>query len=128
VETRSWVAEQFAYFAFLNVYRRGAELVDRERGVLNLPLTLLDFGGLVLLGVPAEVLVEVAFDWQERLSPRTALIAGLCNGWSGYLPHLDNFQEADAGSKYETVSTVFSEQAAAGLLERAARLAAPHSP
>ena len=126
-ECRKWVAEQFSYYAFLNMYKQGGELIDRERGVLNLPITLLDFGGLLLLCVPAEVLVEVAFEWQKRLAPRVALVAGLCNGWSGYLPHPDNFQEPDAGSKYETVSTVFSEQAAAGLLDCAQALAVAQS-
>jgi hypothetical protein len=123
-ECRKWVAEQFAYYAFLNIYKQGGELVDREKGLLNLPTVLLDFGGLVLLCVPAEVLVEVAFEWQRRLASRVALVAGLCNGWSGYLPHGDNFREADSGSKYETASTVFSEQAAQELLDRAQELAA----
>jgi hypothetical protein len=123
-ETRKWVAEQFAYFAFLNMYRLGGELIDRERGQLGLPICLLDFGGLLFLGVAAEVLVEVASDWQRRLAPRTALIAGLCGGWSGYLPHGSNFREDGAEARYETVSTVFSEQAASRMLERAVELAA----
>ena len=122
-ETRRWVAEQFAYFAFLNMYRHSGELIDRERGQLNLPITLLDFGGLLFLGAPAEILVEVAFDWQRRLAPRTALIASLFGGWSGYLPHSSNFREEGAETKYETVSTVFSEQAASGMLVRAGELA-----
>jgi hypothetical protein len=122
-ETRRWVAEQFAFYAFLNVYRRGGDLIDRERGQLDLPVSLLDFGGLLFLGAPVEILVEVAFDWQRRLAPRTALIAGLCGGWSGYLPHGSNFREQGAGRKYETVSTVFSPQAASRMLERAAQLA-----
>jgi hypothetical protein len=123
-ETRRWVAEQFAYYAFLNVYKQGGELIDREEGQLDLPITLLDFGGLVVFGAPVEILVEVAFDWQRRLAPRTALIAGLCGGWSGYLPHGSNFREEGAQRRYETVSTVFSERAADLMLERATELAA----
>jgi len=119
-QTRQWVARQFAYGAFLNMYKHGGgELVDREHGLIRLPLSLLDLGPLVVLCVPAEVLVEIGFEWQRRLAGRVALIAALANGWSGYLPHADNFAEPDADARYETVSSVFAPDAATTMLDAA---------
>jgi hypothetical protein len=130
-QCRKWVAEQFAFNAFLNMYKRGAggsgssggEVVDRERGLVHLPLALLDFGQLLILCVPAEVLVEIAFEFQQRLAPRVALIAALANGWSGYLPHASNFAEPAADARYETVSSVFAPDAATKMLDVVTRLA-----
>ena len=79
--------------------------------------TALDFGDLVILGLPAEVTVEVAFDWQERLPDRPAIIASLLNGCLGYLPHERNHLEKDAAQLYETVSTPFSRSASQTLLD-----------
>jgi hypothetical protein len=123
-ETRSWVSEQFAYCAFVSVYKLGGELIDQAKGLIQSPLTLLKMGKVVLLGIPMEVLLDVAFDWQKRHPDSIALIAGLYNGWTGYLPHKKNFDEPDAGELYETVSTVFSEDAAGVLLNEAEKQAA----
>ena len=122
-ETRRWVAEQFAYTAFLWIYRGGGPGIDPAGGRTRLPLTLLDFGPLLLLGVPAEVLVEAALDWQARFPGRIALIGGLTGGWTGYLPHGRNWREPDAPTLYETVSTLYAEGSAETLLAMGQQLA-----
>ncbi len=122
-ETLRWVAEQFAYVTFLWLYRRGGREIDPARGVITVPAVLLDFGQLLFLGAPMEVLVEVAFDWQKRLSGRVALVAGLLGGWAGYFPHRRNFEEPGAERLYKTVSTLFAPEAAEGFLELAERQA-----
>ena len=66
-----------------------------------------------------EVLLSVAFDWQKRLPDRIALIAGLFNGWLGYLPHKSDYDEPLADQLYETVSTVFAPEASRLLLDAA---------
>ena len=80
---------------------------------------LLDFGALKIMGVPMEVLLDVAFDWQQRFSDSIALVCGLFGGWIGYLPHPRNHEEPKADQLYETVSTMFAPQAALRLLEGA---------
>ncbi len=116
-ETRRWVAEQFAYGAFVSIYKTGGELIDARRGEVECPLRLLDGGAVKLLGIPAEALLDVAFDWQARVPDAIALVAGLFGGWIGYLPHRANFEEPRASELYETVSSVFSPQAAEMLLD-----------
>jgi hypothetical protein len=120
-ETRRWVAEQFAYGAFLSIYKTGGDLIDPVRGEIECPLRLLDGGAVKLLGIPAEALLDLAFDWQRRVPGAIALVSGLFGGWTGYLPHRVNFEEPGALQLYETVSSVFSPQAAELLLDAAER-------
>jgi hypothetical protein len=118
----------FAYTAFLHLARGApSDAADGSPGTavhsgrMSLTAMLLDFGALVILSVPAEILLEVALEWQERLSDRVALVAGLAGGWVGYLPHETNYREEGASERYETVSTVFAPEAAGRLLDDAVR-------
>jgi hypothetical protein len=122
-EIRAWVAEQFAYCSFLNTYKDGGELVDSLKGEVRCPVKILDFGAVTILGAPMEVLLNVALDWQKRFPDHIALIAGLFNGWLGYLPHKTDCEEPLADQLYETVSTAFSPEASLLLLEAAEGLA-----
>lgn len=124
-EIRAWVAEQFAYCSFLNIYENkdGGELIDSLKGEVRCPIKVLDFGAVTILGAPMEVLLNVAFDWQKRFPDHIALIAGLFNGWLGYLPHKTDCEEPLADQLYETVSTAFAPEASLLLLEAAERLA-----
>ena len=122
-EIRAWVAEQFAYCSFLNTYKDGGELIDSLKGEVRCSVTILDFGAVTILGAPMEVLLNVAFDWQNRFPDRIALIAGLFNGWLGYLPHKRDYEEPLADQLYETVSTAFAPEASRLLLEETERLA-----
>jgi hypothetical protein len=127
-EVRRQVAAQFAYGNFLVVYAGHggpvaggiASAARPGRGVVELPCRLLDFGGVSILCAPAEVLVEAAFDWQQALPGRIALVSGLVGGWIGYMPHAVNFAEPEAAERYETVSTMFAP-AACGLMLDAGR-------
>jgi hypothetical protein len=127
-EVRHWVSRQFAYTAFLHLVRGtpsgAADLspgTDVHSGLMPVTAKLLDFGTLVVLAVPAEVLLEAALEWQRRLSDRVALVAGLAGGWVGYLPYESNYREDGASERYETVSTVFAPEAADRLLDDAVR-------
>jgi hypothetical protein len=122
-EVRRRVASQFAYGSFLLTYGGGREAVQPRQGTARLPCRVLDFGGLCILGAPPEILVEAAFDWQRRLAGRVALLSGMVGGWLGYMPHRSNFEEAEAGELYETVSTVFAPSACEKMLDEAQRRA-----
>jgi hypothetical protein len=122
-EIRRRVASQFAFGNFLVAYAGKWEAVQPLQGTARLPCRILDFGGLCVLGAPLEILVEAAFDWQRRLAGRIALLSGLTGGWLGYMPHRSNFEEAEAGERYETVSTVFAPSACEKMLDEAQRRA-----
>jgi hypothetical protein len=47
----------------------------------------------------------------------------MVGGWLGYMPHRSNFEEAEAGERYETVSTVFAPSACEKMLDEAQRRA-----
>ena len=121
-EVRRWVAEQFTYVSFLNIYKIGGEMIDAGKGEVHCPVQLIDFGAVKILGIPMEVLLDVAFDWQRRFPEELALIAGLFDGWIGYLPHRDNFEEPLARQLYETVCSMFSPDASIRLLDAAEHL------
>jgi len=144
-EVRRQVASQFAYGNFLVTYgsaQAGDRIGDHtgvpavvqpSRGIVRLPCRLLDFGGVCILCAPPEILIEAAFDWQRRQPMRIALVSGMVGGWLGYMPHGENFEEPEAGERYETVSTVFAPSACAAMLEAGERAAstlpsAPCSP
>jgi hypothetical protein len=116
-ETERWVASQFTYVEFLFIYKYGGVKIDKRKGTVQIPYTLIDFGRLLFAGMPAEVLVENRFDLQDRFRNKTALICGLVHGSFGYLPHSSNFRESNADVKYETISTIFSETASDILLQ-----------
>ena len=108
-ETRQLVAEQFAYIQFIWAYKLSSEFIDQQKGTLSCDITEISFDALTLLGIPAEVLVETALEYQARKPEKTVLIAGLFNGSFGYMPHVSNFRETDSDSLYETISTIFGE-------------------
>jgi hypothetical protein len=121
-ETRRWVAEQFTFVSFLSIYKKGGDMIDSQKGEVRCPISILDFGAVKFLGVPMEVLLDVAFDWQRRLPNHIALVSGVFDGWTGYLPHKNNYDEPLAAQLYETVSTMFAPDASLKLLEAAERL------
>jgi hypothetical protein len=118
-ETRKWVAEQFTYVSFLNIYKKGGEAIDSGKGEIHCRIAVVDFGPVTFLGAPMEVLLDVALDWQRRFPDRIALVCGLFGGWIGYLPHKRNYEEPQADQLYETVSTMFAPDASLELLETA---------
>jgi len=113
----NWVSKQFTYCAFINLYRKDTQYAKPSQGVIIMPVLLWDFGKLFIYGIPAEVLIENAFHLQKRWPNDIALVGGLANGWSGYLPNADNFAETNQSQLYETVSTMYAEHAADVLLD-----------
>lgn len=118
-ETRRWVAEQFTFGSFLSIYKKGGDMIDSQKGEVRCPISIIDFGAVTFLGVPMEALLDVAFDWQKRFPTHIALICGLFDGWIGYLPHKNNYEEPLAAQLYETVSTMFAPDASLKLLNAA---------
>jgi len=118
-ETLGWVAEQFTFATFLGIYKIAGQMIDSDTGEVSCPVRVLDFGTLTFLCAPMEILLDVAFDWQQRFSERIAAICGLFGGWIGYLPHSRNFEEARADELYETISSMFTPGASLQLLEQA---------
>jgi hypothetical protein len=95
-------------------YRRSTPLV----------IQTITLGNYHLLTLPGEVLVEVSRDWQRLNTqhPEQAFVIGLANGYLGYLPHPDNFQEVNAEYKYETIMNALEPQATRLALEQAAKM------
>jgi hypothetical protein len=116
-ETIRMVAEQFVYTTFLWMYRGAESHIRAEEGTATVRITRIDLGPVRLLGIPAEPLVEIALDFRQRHPDRLALVAGLCGGWTGYLPHRSNFEQEDAGILYETISTLYAPEAASTILD-----------
>lgn len=56
-------------------------------------ITALRLGSLGIVGLPAEVFVEVARDVQTHSLPAPTLVIGLTGGSMGYLPHHRGYQE-----------------------------------
>jgi hypothetical protein len=79
----------------------------------QLTVQVIGINDLHILSLPGEVLVEVGKDWQARQTPNEskAFIFGLSNGFAGYLPHPDNFKEAGAEYKYETIMNALEPEA-----------------
>ena len=118
IETRKIVAEQFTYIQFIWAYKFGSEFIDQQKGTLSSDITEINFDTLTFLGIPAEVLVEFALEYQDRNPKKTVLIAGLFNGSFGYMPHISNFRETDSNSLYETISTIFGEDTSEIILNK----------
>ena len=71
-----------------------------------------------LVGIPAELFVELGLEIKERAHPAHVLVVGLANGMVGYVPH----EAAFARGGYETTLGDGSKlsPAAGGMLVRAA--------
>lgn len=94
------------------------------RRPLSLPVQTIELGQLRLLTLPGEVLMEVSCDWQQRNAPysQQAFVIGLANGFLGYLPHPQNFQEPEAEFKYETIMNALEPAAMRLALEQAEKM------
>jgi len=125
-ETERQVASQFTYTQFLYLYKYGLIPIDKANGTITIDYTLADFTDLTILGVPAEVLIENAFDFQGRFPGRIALISSLVGGDFGYMPHETNYKEPRADVLYETISTLFTKKGSIVLLSDAESVIKAH--
>lgn len=76
----------------------------------------------MVIGLPAEPLMNINLALINSIENRAVVAAGLFDGFFGYFPHKENFEEEQAGQLYETVSTIFSSDAADILLSEIALL------
>ncbi|MBI2222224.1 MAG: hypothetical protein HYU53_13585 [Acidobacteria bacterium] len=100
------------YAAIHDFYAREAEALGGKR----LPITLqaLRIGDAMIVAVPAEAFVELGLTIKRRAG-RPTLVAGIANGYIGYLPT----REAHAAGGYEVVASKCGEGAGDVLVEAA---------
>lgn len=91
---------------------------------VRVPVQVLRIGGLELLALPGEVLVEVGDAWRERAGHDGAHIVGLANAHLRYLPHPGHFDEPEAAVRYETITAGLDASGMSGVLDAAGRLLA----
>jgi len=116
-----YVAEQFAYTQFLWAYRDNKDHIDASTGTMTFPISIIGLKDIVLCTVPVEPLMTLNLVAKRTMKDKIVLFCGLSDGYFGYLPHEENYKEDDSSSLYETVSTIFAEQAARVLLEKVAK-------
>lgn len=85
------------------------------------PIQLMKIDDFRILALPGEVLAEAALEWQQ-IAGSKAYIAGLANGYLGYLPHGSNFREPGWKDKYETIMSALEPGAMKLILAEAKRL------
>jgi hypothetical protein len=113
--------------AVCNYFVRLNRLFNPEqRRPIQLPVQILCIRHFDFLALPGEILVENAFDWQERNGGKAeeSFVIGLANGFMGYLPHHTNFEEPDARFRYETLMNAMEPGAMDVALEIGASLTA----
>ena len=78
-------------------------------------------GPLRLLGLPAEVTVDVGLAWRERVGAAAAVLS-IAGGWLRYLPHPSAFARPDGHHRYEVLMSTLVPDAALHLLDAGATL------
>lgn len=90
-------------------------------------VTLLDWGGVLILGLPGEIFAASGLDLRARLAGRDLLLAGYAEGNPGYIPPAAEFAhggyEIDEAHRYYGLPATFAPGAAETLVEAARRLA-----
>jgi hypothetical protein len=86
-------------------------------GILPIEVQGLRIGNALLVGVPAEVFVEIGLEAKSRAA-HPLFIAGISNGYIGYLPHRDAY----SANGYEVVAARCTEDGADRLLAAIASL------
>lgn len=76
--------------------------------------------GVVLVGVPGELMVELGARIRDKAGQRSCLVCGYTNDYAGYIATADAVQQGG----YESGMTVFAPEEGARLADVAARLAA----
>ncbi|WP_422479067.1 neutral/alkaline non-lysosomal ceramidase N-terminal domain-containing protein [Pleomorphochaeta sp. DL1XJH-081] len=120
--TEKYVAEQFSYTQFLWAYRKNRSYIDIKSGSISIPMAVMDAGKIAWIAIPVEPLMDVNLAIKRSVKGKTLLLCGLSDGYFGYLPHEENFYEADADSLYETVSTIFAPSASDVIVNKALEL------
>jgi neutral/alkaline ceramidase-like enzyme len=121
-ETKKQTQKQFSYTNFLWTYQQNKAYLQLEHGTITLNITIINFGSFVVIGLPVEPLMNINLNLKKSVENRVVVAAGLFNGFFGYFPHSENFKEDKADQLYETVSTIFSSDAADILLSEIALL------
>ncbi|NCB02620.1 MAG: hypothetical protein EOM67_10695 [Spirochaetia bacterium] len=117
-EAAYYVAEQFAYTQFMWAYIDNKEHIDADLGTMTFPVSIVDLEKIALCAVPVEPLMTLNLVANKTIKEKNILFCGLSDGYVGYLPHSENYEEGDSPMLYETVSTIFASHAADELIEQ----------
>jgi len=89
---------------------------------LSFELTVVNLGGVALLGVPGELFASTGLWLRKKFSSRPLVIAGFANGYVGYFPTQDAFDRRDYETKKICWVDASAEEAirseASALIER----------
>ncbi len=118
--TEHLVRTQFTYNQFLWAYRDNLPYIDLQNGTMTIPVVVLGFGDLIIVGLPAEPLNDFNLDFAKQFPNKMVVASGLVNGYFGYFPHLNNFSEEQSEALYETISTVFAPHASTVVVKKVA--------
>jgi hypothetical protein len=116
-QTEHLVINQFTYTQFLWAYGANKDYIDMQKGTIRIPIVVVDFGELAIVGLPVEPLMDFNLDFQHKVTESQVVVAGLVDGYFGYLPHRHNFAEQKAEALYETISTVFAPETAEMIID-----------
>ena len=116
-QTEHLVINQFTYTQFLWAYGANKDYIDMQKGTIRIPIVVVDFGVLAIVGLPVEPLMDFNLDFQHKVTESQVVVAGLVDGYFGYLPHRHNFAEQKAEALYETISTVFAPETAEMIID-----------
>lgn len=102
---------------------RRAQAIQQDGGreTLDVEVQAIGLGdGVVLVGVPGELMVELGARIRDKVGLRSCLVCGYTNDYAGYIVTAD---AVDQGG-YESGMTVFAPDEGARLADAAARMAA----
>ncbi|MGB4036195.1 neutral/alkaline non-lysosomal ceramidase N-terminal domain-containing protein [Candidatus Darwinibacter acetoxidans] len=106
---------------YLTVLQASLEDYKAEgRSELDVPLQALAVGDTVLVGIPGEPFAELGLSIKEGWEPAQVLVVAYANGYFGYFPTMEAFQEGG----YEAETSVFHPSAIQVLTTEARRLIA----
>lgn len=90
-------------------------------------VTVLDWGGMKIVGLPGEIFAATALDLRNALAPTPLMLAGFCDDNPGYIPPADEYQyggyEIDEAHRFYGQGATFAPGAAEALRDAALDLA-----
>lgn len=110
-ETREKGSQAEIKEAVKNAKRQGFVLSNAmrtENGPMSMPIQAMRIGPAALVGIPVEAFSEIGNAVKKASPARQTLFSGYSNGYLGYMPMADNFEEGG----YEVTTTPMAAGAA----------------